>query len=202
MTESQVSQVARPTTPPPEAGDLTQDGARTQPRELAAAVAVPVLLLLLSVCVVIASAELGYWTPIGPGPGFLPLWLAVLLGAMSAVWLAQRLRARPAPPEPAEVAGISEDRAVEPHDEPLRLKQVFLVLGSLTAVTALLEVLGFQLAMLLFLLFQLKVLARRGWVLTLTLSALGSFGVYTVFAGLLSVHLPTSSIPLLRSMGF
>lgn len=190
--------MARPTTPPPDRVAIAaQGGGSSGPRSLAAAVTVPVLLLLLAVWVVVASTGLGYWTPIGPGPGFFPSWLAVLLGAMSTVWLVQRLRSRSLPPGSAEEPGSPGGPAVE----PLQLKQVFLVLGSLIAVTAMLEVLGFQLAMLLFLLFQLKVLARRGWMLTITLSVLGSFGVFTVFAELLAVNLPTSSIPLLRSMG-
>jgi putative tricarboxylic transport membrane protein len=174
-------------------------------RSFAAIATVPVLLILLSVWTIVGSLELGYWTQIGPGAGFFPLWLAVLLGAMSTVWLIQQLRARSAPPESANdpLPESPEAQAMEgpAHEEPLQLKMVFAILASLLAVTALLEVLGFQLSMLLFLLFQLKVLARRGWALSVGLAVAGSFGVFVVFTQFLTVTLPASSIPLLRSMG-
>jgi putative tricarboxylic transport membrane protein len=202
--ESQVRYVVRWTAPP-----VQKDSGRTGPdsarRSFAAIATVPVLLIVLSVWTVVSSLGLGYWTPIGPGAGFFPLWLAVLLGAMSAVWLLQQLRARSAPPEPAEELEPTspEAEAMEgpSHEEPVQYKTVFAILGSLIAVTALLEVLGFQLAMLLFLLFQLKVLARRGWALSVGLAVAGSFGVFVLFTQFLTVTLPTSSIPLLRSMG-
>jgi putative tricarboxylic transport membrane protein len=202
--ESQVNHVAGPTASPPgTTATAVPDDRSGRRARLASAVTVPVLLIALSVWTLASSVGLGYWTPIGPGPGFFPMWLAIVLGAMSAIWLVQRVRAISRPPQPVEEATTPEDRAMELlNEEPLELRKVLAVLGSLVAVTALLEVLGFQLSMLLFLLFQLKVLARRRWPLTIALAVLGSFGVFTVFTQLLSVNLPTASIPLLRSIGF
>ena len=161
----------------------------------------PVLLLVLAAATIWNSLDLGYWTPLGPGPGLLPLWLAVLLGALSAIWLVQQIRgAGPSPAEDGEpvarVASLPEET-----DEPVKPGVVIAIVVSLVVLTAMLEVLGFQLSMLLFLVFHLKVLGRRRWLLTLVLSALGSFGIYTLFAQVLSVNLPVSAIPALRSLG-
>jgi putative tricarboxylic transport membrane protein len=196
--------VARPTATPT---DPTETAARHGEGDGAGyvvlTVAVPLLLLGTAAWVFVSSLGLGYWTPIGPGPGFFPMWLAALLGAMSIIWLVQlaRRRSGSATAAPEDIA-TPGSRAMEgPVQEALNLTQVLAVLGSLVAVTALLTVLGFQLSMLLFLLFQLKVLARRGWLLSIALSVAGSFGVFTIFTQLLTVNLPTASIPLLRSMG-
>ena len=161
----------------------------------------PVLLLLLAVAITWNSLDLGYWTPLGPGPGLLPLWLAVLLAVLSAIWLVQQVRSpSPSPVEDEEpVAGV--DSLPEETGEPVKPGVVIAIVVSLVVLTAMLEVLGFQLSMLLFLIFHLKVLGRRRWLLTLVLSAVGSFGVYTLFAQVLSVNLPVSAIPALRSLG-
>ena len=160
----------------------------------------PVLLLLLASAVIWNSVGLGYWTTLGPGPGFFPLWLATLLAALSVAWLVQQIRGSSPPTDVEEpVAGLEAlpqeaESAVEPG-------RVVAIVVSLVVLTALLEVLGFQLSMLLFLIFHLKVLGRRRWLLTLVLSAVGSFGVYTLFALVLSVNLPVSAIPALQSLG-
>ena len=161
----------------------------------------PLLLLVLAAAIIWNSLGLGYWTPLGPGPGLLPLWLAVLLAVLSAIWLVQQFRGTsPSPAEDEEpVAGV--DSLPEETDEPVKPGVVVAIVVSLVVLTAMLEVLGFQLSMLLFLIFHLKVLGRRRWLLTLVLSAVGSFGVYTLFAQVLSVNLPVSAIPALRALG-
>ncbi len=161
----------------------------------------PVLLLLLAAAVIWSSVGLGYWTPLGPGPGLFPLWLAVLLAALSGIWLIEQIRGkRPSPADAEEpVAGL--DALPQETESAVKPGQVIAIVVSLVVLTALLEVLGFQLSMLLFLLFHLKVLGRRRWLLTLVLSAVGSFGIYTLFAQVLSVNLPVSAIPALQSLG-
>lgn len=160
----------------------------------------PVTLLVLAGVVVWNSLSLGYWTSLGPGPGFFPLWLAVLLAVLSCLWLVEQVRSGGGPTASAAPAPDSYAPTQEP-ETPMALGQLVTIVVSLVVLTALLEVLGFQLSMLLFLLFQLKILGRRRWLLTLVLSALGSFGIYTLFAQLLSVSLPVSDIAFLRSLG-
>lgn len=161
----------------------------------------PVALLALAAAIVWSSLGLGYWTSLGPGPGFFPLWLAVLLGALSVIWLVEQIRSAGESSAVAEESVADDDELPHEPDAPLAPVELTTIVISLVVLAALLEVLGFQLSMLLFLLFQLKILGRRRWLLTIVMSVLGSFGIYTLFAQVLSVSLPVSAIPFLRSLG-
>jgi putative tricarboxylic transport membrane protein len=161
----------------------------------------PVALLALAAAIVWSSLGLGYWTSLGPGPGFFPLWLAALLGALSVIWLVGQLRSTTESSAAVEDSVADVDELPHEPDAPLAPVELITIVISLVVLAVLLELLGFQLSMLLFLLFQLKFLGRRRWLLTIVLSVLGSFGVYTLFAQVLSVSLPVSAIPFLRSLG-
>lgn len=155
------------------------------------------LILLVGGGAVIGSRSLGYWTPLGPGPGFFPFWLGALLIVLAAGWFVSDLRSwRGA--RAGELGPATEEMEEAP---AYSLPTVTAIVISLCVLAALLEVLGYQLSMLLFLLYHLLVLGRRGLLLSVTLAAVGSFGVFVAFTQLLSVPLPASSIPLLRNLG-
>jgi putative tricarboxylic transport membrane protein len=181
-------------TGPPAPGE--PEGSRSRiPRLLA-----PVLLIALAAAIIWSSLSLGYWTDLGPGPGFFPLWLAVLLAVLSGVWLVEQVRRVGESATAAAEEAAGTDIPEEP-DTPLAARELAAIVISLIVLALLLEVLGFQLSMLLFLVFHLKVLGRRRWPLTIVLSLLGSFGIYTLFAQVLAVALPVSAIPFLQSLG-
>lgn len=135
-------------------------------------------LLALAALVAWEGVALRYWTSLGPGAGFFPLWLAGLLAALSAGMIAQARYGTPAP---------------APDQEPLTRAggmRVAGVVGALVAVAALLEPLGFRLTMTA-LLFGLLLLLGRQRPLVAGLVALsGGFGGHALFAGLLGVPLP------------
>jgi putative tricarboxylic transport membrane protein len=73
---------------------------------------------------------------------------------------------------------------------------------STVIFAALVESVGFTIMMFVFLLFLLIALGRQNVYVTLSVSLLGSFGIYYVFTEYLNVHLPASPIELfLRSLG-
>lgn len=150
---------------------------------------VAIVLVVVAVATIWRSIGLDYWTALGPGPGFLPFWIGVLLLGLSIGWSVRTFRAR----------RRSTDTDT---DTPLDVRRLVVVVVSLVALATLLEVLGYQLSMALFLFFHLKVLGRRGWLLSVAIALAGSFGVFTVFTRLLTVDLPTSSIDVLRGVGF
>jgi putative tricarboxylic transport membrane protein len=136
------------------------------------------VLLLLAVYVAIESLRLRYYTPLGPGPGFFPFWLAVILGALAVGMLLQASlgRAEPMPPDFfASRTGY--------------LKMGAVVL-ALVGTTALLEPLGFCLTTLAMYLLLLSALGRHSLIITALVSLGGSFGVYYVFMRWLQVPLP------------
>jgi putative tricarboxylic transport membrane protein len=118
------------------------------------------------------SLRLSLRDALGPGPGFFPFWLSVAGIALGLVLLAQL------------------HRQSESESLTFELRPVALVLGGLVVATALLEVLGFRIAMLLLLVYLLVALGARNWVAIGLVALGGSFGVFHVFTGLLKVQLP------------
>jgi hypothetical protein len=137
------------------------------------------VLLLLAAFVADESLKLRYYTPLGPGPGFFPFWLAVILGALAVGMLLQATLGH-AEPMPADFFASRTGY----------LKMGAVVL-ALVGTTALLEPLGFCLTMLAVYLFLLYTLGRQNLILTALVSLGGSFGVYYLFVRWLQVPLPT-----------
>lgn len=179
-------------------------------RRLWLSAASAVLVAVVGAAALIGSRSYPYWTPLGPGPGFFPRWLGGILIAGGLLWLAQLLRAAKAPKvRPAEAGideaapSVAEAMVVPDEDAPeYSLPTVVAIVVSLCVLAATLEVLGYQLAMFLFVLFHLLVMGRRRLLLSLVLALVCSVGVFVVFTRLLTVPLPASSIPFLRDMGF
>lgn len=138
---------------------------------------------LVGAYVLASSVGLGLWTSLGPGAGLFPFAMGALLVAMSAVWLVQELR-RPS----AKSEGV--DRGV-----------VISVVVSLLVLASVMDLLGFQLSMFLFLLYHLKIRGRRTWVPSLVIALLGSVGAFYAFNNGLNVALPVSSLPPLNLIG-
>jgi putative tricarboxylic transport membrane protein len=137
----------------------------------------------VGVYVLVSSIELGLWTSLGPGPGLFPFAMGAVLAAMSVVWLLQELR------RPSETAdGV--DRGL-----------VIAVVVSLVILAAVMDLLGFQLSMFLFLMYHLKLRGRRAWPSSLITSLAGSVGAFYAFNYGLNVALPVSAFPLLNTIG-
>jgi hypothetical protein len=62
--------------------------------------------LAFSAYLVFESRQMEYYADLGPGPGFFPFWLGVLLAVLSLVWLVQ---VSVAPARPVD-AGVFPDR--------------------------------------------------------------------------------------------
>lgn len=135
-------------------------------------------ILLLAVFIGYQAASLRYYTSLGPGPGFFPLWLCVLLGGLALLVLVQASAGTPEPMPKDFVA------------RPISYARIAAIVGGLVAVAALMNVVGFPLTMLAFFLLLLSILARRNVVETIALSIVGSFGIYHLFSDLLGVALP------------
>jgi putative tricarboxylic transport membrane protein len=124
------------------------------------------------------SFQLSLSDTLGPGPGFFPFWLG-LLGAALAVALLVHLRLNQVD---LGDAALEFDRA--------GVRSVVLVIVGLTVGTALLEVIGFRLSMLLLIAYLLVILRVRSRVAIAICAGAGSFGVFHLFFDLLKVPLP------------
>ncbi|MDV8148975.1 tripartite tricarboxylate transporter TctB family protein [Arthrobacter sp. B10-11] len=166
---------------------MTTESLMTKP-ESAARVAPSVLVGIgafaaVGVYVLVSSTDLGLWTSLGPGPGLFPFAMGAVLVAMAVLWLIQELR-RPSD----TVDGV--DRAL-----------VIAVVLSLTILAAVMDLLGFQLSMFVFLMYHLKLRGRRSWLSSLITAFAGSVGAFYAFNYGLNVTLPVSAFPLLNAIG-
>lgn len=151
---------------------------------------VATLCVLLGLAIVWQAWEMEYLTSIGPGPGFFPLWLGLLLTGLSVAWLVSALWRSTHTNERRFIPGRRG------------LQRILLVMGAIIAVGLVMESIGFQLALFTFVAFVLTALGWRRWSLTVILSAFLSFGVYHAFTRWLDVNLPQASIEILKRWGF
>jgi putative tricarboxylic transport membrane protein len=148
-------------------------------------------LVALGLYVTIEAHSLGLWTDLGPGPGLLPLLLGIALLGLTAAWVVQTIVARR--------RGADE---ADPHaGERLDGTYVVGIIGGLILLAALMDLLGFQISMALFLFVELMWLGRQRWWLSAAVALVASIGTFVVFDRVLGVALPLSSLPVLSGMG-
>jgi putative tricarboxylic transport membrane protein len=145
--------------------------------------------LAFSAYLILASRQMEYYADLGPGAGFFPFWLGMLLAVLSIVWLVQ---VSIGPKSPLEKGFIPDRRG------QIRILAVLVAMALFGWVV---DFLGFQLTMLLFLGILLITLGRQSVIVTVAVALAGSFGVYYAFTHWLDVQLPASSIEFLRNLG-
>ena len=117
----------------------------------------------------------------GPGSGFLPFWLGVLLALLAMILLGTAWRREATgkdgkPPFPGVKALIA----------------IGSVLGGLVAYIILLEVLGFLMDTFLYVAFLMGVVEREKWLMTLLVAGFTTAGLYIIFQILLGITLPSN----------
>jgi putative tricarboxylic transport membrane protein len=137
-----------------------------------------VVCLVFAAFVMRRSLGMRLHTPLGPGPGFFPFWLAVIFGGLAMVMLVQATLQRPA----AGPAGLVVTAA--------GYRRIAAILGALVGAVILMNPLGFRLTSFAFYLFLLTTLSRPSWAVALLVAVAGSFGVYQMFADFLRITLP------------
>ncbi len=132
--------------------------------------------LLLALAVAFSAAALRlypYSSEGGPGSGFLPFWLGLLMAALALMLLLRR-----APGSDAEFPG-GEGRT-----------RLLFVLGLTVAFVALLKVLGMIIGTAIYLALIIRIVGRHPWWVAIAV-ALGAAGFnYLLFARWLRVPLP------------
>lgn len=145
------------------------------------------IFLGISIYIIWESLDLEYYTKLGPGGGFFPFWLGIIMAFLTGGWIIHDLR---------KDKGNSSFLSTEAD-----LTRIISIIASLLAVSGLMNFLGFQLTMFLFLTFLLKLLGRQSFLATLITAISGSFLVYHIFIRYLDILLPPSSIKFLSALG-
>jgi putative tricarboxylic transport membrane protein len=121
------------------------------------------------------AGRLPFGTARNPGPGFVPWWVAAMLGVLGLVLLVQALAAR------AGSRGPGGDG---------RVVAVGGLVAALAAYVALLEPAGYPLCTFGLVVFMLRVVTPQRWPVALGVAALAAVGSFVVFAVWLKVPLP------------
>ena len=132
--------------------------------------------------------QLEYYTPLGPGAGFFPFWLGCSGRALD----------RLACPGVRRSGNTEEGAFLPPRGGIVRILSIVV---SVAVVSALMDLLGFQLTMFLFMVFMLMILGRQTLWMTVVIALLGSVGVYHLFGRYLDVPLPVASVAFLANLG-
>jgi putative tricarboxylic transport membrane protein len=136
--------------------------------------------ILLVICLIWAwqSVQLSLVDRLGPGPGFFPFWLSLIGAVLSAVVLGQVTFTR------------AEGAAVGLIPRGAEAWRIIAILAAVAVAAALMDWLGFRIAMLLFNAALICALGERRWWAIALFALGGSFGVFHVFNNMLDVILP------------
>jgi putative tricarboxylic transport membrane protein len=139
--------------------------------------------IMLALCLLALwqSSLLALSDKLGPGPGFFPFWLSLIGATFCVVLLAGIWRTPDEPGEP-----ILPDA--------YGARRIGAIIVILVVTTLLMELLGFQLAMLGFNVALLVALGERRWITIAIFAVAGSFGVYQLFTRWLDVLLPAGQL--------
>ena len=140
-----------------------------------------VVLLVLSGYVIREALLMPPSATFGPGSGFLPFWLGLLLALLAVILLATTWRRQ----------ATEKDRK-SPFPGTRALIAIGSVLGGLAAYIVLLEILGFLADTFLYVAFLLGVVEREKWFMTLLVAASTTAGLYLIFQVLLRITLPSN----------
>jgi putative tricarboxylic transport membrane protein len=138
------------------------------------------VLLALSGYVIWESWMMPASATFGPGSGFLPLWLGILMALLASMLIAGAWLRRP---DPGEAAPFPAGKAL------LRVTAVMVGLGG---YISLMEVLGFVVNTFLFVAYLMLAVEREKMKLTMLVAVLTTAGLYLIFQVLLGITLPKS----------
>jgi putative tricarboxylic transport membrane protein len=142
--------------------------------------------LCFAVLAVILSYHLGLGTLHKPGPGFLFFWVNIVLGILSLIVLIRAWAGKKEEgPQPAIFGGQN-------------VSKIVFVLISLFLYAILMELVGFILVTLLFFLFILKIIEKKGWFYTVFVGVVVTVISYLIFETWLQSQLPRGLLEFLR----
>jgi putative tricarboxylic transport membrane protein len=150
---------------------------------------VSLALIVLGAYVAIQALAMSYYTPVGPGPGFFPFWLGVLLIVLSiASIVASYVSNTPV---------LFEDAIIPERAAGMQMVINFVMVGffALTVVP-----LGFVLSMFVVLLVLLLV-NRVQVLMALAVALGGGLGASYAFANWLHVYMPPAPYGVLSAIG-
>lgn len=140
-----------------------------------------VVLLALSGFVILETWRMPASATFGPGPAFLPFWLAVLLAVFATILFVSALQRQ---------ATEKDHHSIFPGKEALLA--ITLVMVGLGFYILLIEVVGYLADTFLFIVFLMKAVEREKWPLTLMVAVGTTAVLFLTFQYLLQITLPSN----------
>jgi len=137
-----------------------------------------VFVLVLGLAVVFFSSQLTYYSEFGPGPGFLPLWVGIIISACSIYVVIDLLRKQ----------GVKEE-FFKPRTR-LGL-QIFI---AIIITFLLLPLLGFAIGLALFIGVTMRMMGKHRWALCGLTAIVTAIGIHFIFISWLTIPLPQGLI--------
>jgi putative tricarboxylic transport membrane protein len=144
-----------------------------------------VFLLALSGLVIWGASQMPPSATFGPGAGFLPFWLGVLLAVLATILFVSAWR--------REVTE-KDSKPVFPGKQALFVITSTLV--GLAGYILLIEVLGYLVDTFLFIVFLMKAVEHEKWPLTLMVASGTTIVLFLIFQILLKITLPSNMFGL------
>ena len=134
--------------------------------------------LLLGIAIVFFSYQLPYESEYGPGPGFLPLWLGIVLIGSAVFVLLNILRKH-----------VKADTFLKPGTKQSAMMFILIFISFL-----LLPLLGFAVGLAFFSGLTMRVMGKHSWM-ACGLTAVGvAIGIHFVFGQWLNIPLPAGVV--------
>jgi putative tricarboxylic transport membrane protein len=136
------------------------------------------VVLLLGITIVFFSSQLPYYSEYGPGPGFLPLWLGIVLIGSAVFVLVNILRKQ-----------VKADTFLKPRTKKSAMMFILIFISFL-----LLPLLGFAVGLAFFSGLTMRVMGKHSWM-ACGLTAVGiAIGIHFVFGQWLNIPLPAGVV--------
>lgn len=137
-----------------------------------------IIMLIFAAAVMEGGRRMPASLTFGPGAGFLPFWLGVVMAVLAILLYVNATR------EPAEAKSRS------PFPDRRAILAIMATVASLAAYNLIIEPVGFLVSTALLSAFLLGVVEREPWYTTASVAAANAVVLYIIFEKLLGVSLP------------
>ncbi len=137
-----------------------------------------VFVLILGFAVIFFSSQLTYYSEFGPGPGFLPLWVGIVISACGIYVVIDLLR--------------KQGKTGEFFKPRTRLGLEILIAIIITFL--LLPLVGFAIGLALFIGVTMRVMGKHRWALCGLTAIVTAIGIHFIFISWLTIPLPQGLI--------
>jgi hypothetical protein len=137
-----------------------------------------VFVLILGLAVIFFSSQLTYYSEFGPGPGFLPLWVGIIITACAVYVIIDLLK---------------KHGGKEEFFKP-RTRLGLQILVAIIITFLLLPVVGFAIGLALFIGVTMRMMGKHRWVLCGLTAIVTAIGIHFIFISWLTIPLPQGLI--------